>query len=143
MMNYELIMLRNANRLKKSAQMLTEEMKQIALKSYATTNWRNGTMGQVKAIAMISQQIDEYLTFYNSVKKALLITPVAQRALLVCVYVKRVDPMVIAQKYTVSRATVYRKLFYARKAFRLALTQLGCDEEWFNANFGGYDWNDK
>lgn len=142
-MNYELIMLRNALRMKKSAQMLTKEMESLALRSYSTLNWRDGTLGQVNAIANMSRQVDEYLTFYNAVKKALLLTPKGQRALLVAVYLKRADVKLLAQKYNVSRSTVYRKLYYARQAFCRALTAIGCDETWFQANYGDYNLGDE
>ena len=138
-MNYELIMLRNALHMKRNANILTEEMKLIALQSYSTLNWRNGTMGQVKEIARVSQQIDDCNTFYNSVKKALLIVPKGYRALLVTVYFKNVDKQEIAKRYGVSRSTVYRKLLYARESFLAALNSIGCTEEWFVSNYGELD----
>ena len=138
-MKYELIMLRNALRMKKSAKILTEEMKLIALRSYSTFNWRDGTMGQIEAIGKISQQIEDCNIFYNSVKKALLIVPKGYRALLVAVYFKNVDKQELASKYKVSLSTVYRKLLYARESFLGALCSLGCSEEWFLNNYGELD----
>ena len=142
-MKYELIMLRNALRMKKSAKILTEEMKLIVLNSYSTFNWRDGTMGQVEAIGRISQQIDNCNIFYNSVKKALLILPKGYRALLLAVYFKNVDKQLLANKYNVSISTVYRKLLYARESFVAALTSIGCTEEWFLANYGSLDFDER
>ena len=138
-MNYELLMLKNAIRMKKTANLLTKELEIIAMKSYDTFNWRNGTMGQVEAITNISTQIDECLTFYNAVEKALLILPKGYRALLVTVYFKNIDKMELAKKYKVSRSTVYRKLYAARELFLNALNNLGFTEQWFTDNYAHYD----
>ena len=142
-MNYELIMLRNALRMKKNAKILTEEMKLIALRSYSTINWRDGTMGQIEAIGKISRQIDDCNTFYNSVEKALLIIPKGYKALLVAVYFKNTDKQAIAKRYGVSLSTVYRKLLYAREAFLKALISIECTEEGFMANDGELDFNER
>lgn len=138
-MNYELLMLKNAVRMKKTANILTKELTLVALKSYDTINWRNGTMGQVEAISNISTQIDECLAFYNAVEKALLMLPKGYAALLVTVYFKNADKEKLAKKYGVSRSTVYRKLYSAREMFVRALCSLGCTEEWFTENYGHYD----
>ena len=138
-MNYELLMLKNAIRMKKTANILTKELELVAMKSYNTLNWRNGTIGQVEAISNISAQIDECLTFYNAVEKALLIIPRGYSALLVTVYFKNTDKAELAKKYKVSRSTVYRKLYSAREMFMHALISLGCTEEWFTANYSHYD----
>ena len=142
-MNYELVMLRNALRMKKNANILTEEMKLIALRSYSTLNWRDGTMGQVAEIARISQQIDDCNNFYNSVKKALCIVPKGYRALIVAVYFKNVDKQEIAKRYGVSLSTVYRKLLYARESFLAALNSIGCTEEWFMKSYYEFDFTER
>ena len=141
-MNYELIMLKNAIRMKKTANILTKELKLVAMKSYDTLNWRNGTMGQVEAISNISAQIDECFTFYNAVEKALLMLPKGHAALLVTVYFKNVKKDELAKKYKVSRSTVYRKLYSAREMFANALVSMGFTEEWYIANYGHFDFTD-
>ena len=138
-MNYELLMLKNAIRMKKTANILTKELTLVAMRSYDTFNWRNGTMGQVEAISNISSQIDECLAFYNAVEKALLMLPKGYKALLVTVYFKNTDKEALAKKYGVSRSTVYRKLYSAREMFAQALGSLGCTKEWFTANYAHYD----
>ena len=138
-MNYELIMLKNALRMKKNANILSKQLTLVAMKSYDTINWRNGTMGQVEAITNISKEMDDCLTFYNAVEKALLMIPKGYAALLVRVYFKNADKMSLAKKYGVSRSTVYRKLYTARDLFLRALVSLGFTEEWFGASYGSYD----
>ena len=138
-MNYELLMLKNAIRMKKTANILSKELTLVAIKSYDTVNWRNGTMGQVEAIANISAQIDECLTFYNAVEKALLTLPKGYRVLLVTVYFKNADKVELAKKYGVSRSTVYRKLYAAREIFLRSLVSMGCTEKWFTSNYSHYD----
>ena len=138
-MNYELIMLRNAVRVNKTVNILTKELELVALKSYDTLTWRNGTMGQIEAIANISKQIDECRTFYGAVEKALLMLPKGYRVLLVTVYFKNADKVALAKKYGVSRSTVYRKLHLAREKFLSALISLGFTEQWFVDNYGHYD----
>lgn len=138
-MNYELIMLKNAVRMKKTANILSKELTLVAMKSYDTFNWRNGTMGQMQAITNISTQIDECLTFYNAVEKALLMIPKGYATLLVTVYFKNTDKVELAKKYKVSRSTVYRKLYAAREMFLRALNSMGFTEQWFTENYAQYD----
>ena len=142
-MNYELIMLRNALRMKRCAVKFREELQQIALTSYDATCWRNGTMGQIGAIACSQERIEECLRFYEIVKSALLIIPAGYRALLVAVYVKKTDKKALAKRYQVSISTVYRKLCRARVSFLNALMSLGCDEEWFLANYSDYEFEER
>ncbi len=139
-MNYESIMLKNAIRMKKSANLLVREMRLVAMRSYDTTLWRNGTMGQVAALSELSQRADLLNMFYESVKKALLLIPARYRALLVAVYFKHRDKQEIAMRYATSVSTVYRKLFAARNSFRLALQSIGCTEQWFRENYSEFDW---
>ena len=142
-MNYELIMLRNALRMKRCADKFREEMELIAMKSYDTTTWRDGTMGQIEAMSRASEKIDECLRFYDVVKSALLVLPKGYRALLVAVYMKRIDKKVIAKKYFVSLSTVYRKLYRARVGFLKALVSMGCDEQWFWEHYGDFEFEER
>ena len=135
-MNYELIMLRNALRMKNCAENFRDELKHIALRSYDTFNWRDGTMGQIELMSSVSQKIEECLRFYEIVKSALLLIPKGYRALLIAVYLKEIDKKKLAKRYFVSLSTVYRKLKRARTSFSKALKSLGCSEEWFEANYG-------
>ena len=142
-MNYELVLLRNALRMKRNAKILTKEMQLIALRSYNTLNWRDGTMGQLRAIEDYSQQIDRLTNVYNLVERALLIVPAGYRALLVAVYFRNKDKNEIAKRYRVSRSTVYRRLYRARELFCQALQSIGCDKEWFVSNLSDLDWIDR
>ena len=142
-MNYELIMLRNALRMKRCAERFKEEMKHIALTSYDTTTWRNGTMGQIDAIASAQDRIDECQRFYEIVKNALLALPKGYRALLVAVYVRKRDKTALAKRFGVSLSTVYRKLFRARTSLCNALKSMGYDEAWFLANYGDYEFEER
>ena len=142
-MNYELIMLRNALRMKRCAKKFREELKHVALTSYNTTNWRDGTMGQIEAIARTYEKIDECQLFYESVKSALLLLPNTYRALLVTVYMKHTDKKALAKRYCVSLSTVYRKLCQARTSFLNALHSIGCTEEWFETQYGDYEFEER
>lgn len=139
-MNYELVMLKNAVRMKRSANILVKEMKILAMRSYDVANWRDGTIGQMQAIAELSQKIEHFNKFYSAVERALKLLSPALRALLVVVYIKNTDKKLIADKYKVSVSTVYRKLLTARERFRNALLSMGYDERWFKDNYDGYDW---
>ena len=141
-MNYELIMLRNALRMKRCAESYRGDIERIALTSYNTSTWRNGTMGQIDAISNAQRRIEECQRFYDVVKNALLVLPKGYRALLVAVYLKKIDKKVLAKRYDVSLSTVYRKLFRARTSLSNALKSLGCDEEWFIANYGDYEFEE-
>ena len=142
-MNYELIMLRNALRMKRCAEKLREELQHVAMTSYNTLNWRGGTMGQIEAISDIYDRIEECQRFYEIVKNALLVLPKGYRALLVAVYLKRMDKKVLAKRYDVSLSTVYRKLCRARTSLFNALVGMGCDEDWFLANYGDYEFEER
>ena len=142
-MNYELIMLRNALRMKRCAERFREEMEHIALTSYNTSMWRNGTMGQINAMASAQDKINECQRFYEIVKNALLILPKGYRALLVAVYIRKRDKSDLAKRFGVSLSTVYRKLFRARTSLCNALKSMGCDEEWFLANYSDYEFEER
>ena len=142
-MNYELIMLRNALRMKRCADKFREDLQHIAMTSYNTFNWRDGTMGQIEAMSRSQEKIEECLRFYEVVKSALLVLPRSYRALLVAVYLKRIDKKVIAKRYHVSLSTVYRKLCRARVSFQNALQSFGCDEEWFVTHYGDYEFEER
>ena len=142
-MNYELIMLRNALRMKKCANRFREEMEHIALTSYNTLTWRNGTMGQIDAMASAQDKVEECQRFYEVVKNALLVLPKGYRALLVSVYLKRTDKNALAKRYRVSLSTVYRKLFQARTSLSNALKNMGYDEEWFLNTYGDYEFEER
>ena len=142
-MNYELIMLRNALRMKSCAEKYREELQHIALTSYNTLNFRDGTMGQIAAISDTYQKIEECLLFYETVKNALLVLPKGYRVLLVTVYLKKVDKKVLAKRYDVSLSTVYRKLCRARTALCNALKNMCCDEHWFLDNYGDYEFEER
>ena len=142
-MNYELIMLRNALRMKRCAEKFKEELQHIALTSYNTCNWRDGTMGQIAAMSDAYEKIEECQRFYEIVKNALLVLPKGYRALLVAVYLKKIDKKVLAKRFDVSLSTVYRKLCRARTGFLNALKGMGCDEEWFLANYGEYEFEER
>ena len=142
-MNYELIMLRNALRMKRCADKFREELKEIALNSYDTHCWHDGTMGQICAMARSQERIEECLRFYEVVKSALLIIPAKYRALLVSVYIKRTPKDALAKRYHVSLSTVYRKLCRARVSFLRALESFGCDEQWFLNNYGDYEFEER
>ncbi|MCH5160060.1 MAG: sigma-70 family RNA polymerase sigma factor [Clostridiales bacterium] len=142
-MNYELIMLRNALRMKRCAEKFREEMEHIALTSYNTWNWRDGTMGQIEAMAEARDRIEKCMRFYEIVKNALLVLPKGYRALLVAVYLKKIDKKVLAKRFDISLSTVYRKLCRARNSLSNALKGMGCDEEWFLANYGDYEFEER
>lgn len=142
-MNYELIMLRNALRMKRCAEKFREELQHIAMTSYNTSNWRDGTMGQIEAMARSQERIEECQRFYEVVKSALLVLPRTYRALLITVYIKRTDKSALASRYHVSLSTVYRKLCRARASFLAALQSIGCDEEWFVSNYGEYEFEER
>jgi hypothetical protein len=139
-MNHELVMLRGALRMKQSAKEFNKTIKTLALKSYSTINWRDGTMGQVEAICHYTEKRDKCLTFYNGVASALKLTPKGYRALICEVYLHNTDKTSICQKYGVSLSTLYRYLSKARKAFRSRLEGLGMSESWLHDNYQGMTW---
>lgn len=139
-MNYELTMLKNAVRMKKSAALIAREIRLIATKSYDVSYWRNGTMGQVQAISELSAQAELLNDFYTAVRRALFALPAPYRALLVSVYIKDVDRQALAQRYDVSLSSVYRKLCDARRLFSNALVDMGCDEQWFKERYSDFEW---
>ena len=138
-MNYELIMLREAVRMKRSANVLKNEINLVAPRSYVSDNWRDGTIGQMLEICNLQRQIAVYEKYYDTVIRALKHVPKGYRALLVAIYLKNTDKEQIVQKYKVSVSTIYRKLCLARKLFLKRLYIIGCTESWFLDNFGDID----
>lgn len=139
-MNHELVMLRGALRMKQSAHEFNKTIKNLALKSYSTFNWRDGTMGQVQAICDYTERRDKCLRFYNGVADALKLTPKGYRALICEVYLYRTDKQTICNRYKVSLSTLYRYLSKARKTFKSKLEKLGMDESWLQTNYQSMPW---
>ena len=139
-MNHELVMLRGALRMKQSAKDLNKTIRTLALKSYSTLNFRDGTMGQVEAICNYTEKRNSYLNFYSGVAKALKRTPKGYRALICEVYLRKTDKQSICQKYKVSISTLYRYLSKARKKFRDCLNDLGYSESWLTTNYQSVPW---
>lgn len=138
-MHYELVMLRNAIRVKNSAEQMLSEMKSVAVHSYCTLNWRDGTLGQAYALGKWAAQIQQCRNFYEAVASALAQIPRGYRALLIAVYFRYADKRDLAKKYGVSVSTVYRKLLRARTAFCAALNRNGHTYKWFCDNYGDWD----
>lgn len=138
-MNYELIMLRSANRMKYCDKRISDEIRQIALTSYSVLNYRDGTMGQISLIADRAELRDKCRLFWQSLVEGLSAMPKQQRALLVTVYIKNVDISTLCVKYGISTSTLYRRLFRARSILRSSLTRQGYDEHWFADNFVDLD----
>lgn len=139
-MNHELVMLRGALRMKQSASELNKTIHTLALKSYSTANWRDGTMGQVEAICHYTEKRNKCMDFYNGVADALKLMSKGYRALICEVYLHNTDKQSICQKYKVSLSTLYRYLSKARNSFRSKLEQLGMDEKWLTTNYQGTTW---
>lgn len=138
-MNYELIMLRSANRIKYCDKSLSLEIKQIALTSYAVLNYKDGTMGQIRLMSERAQLRDKCRLFWQSLVEALKIMPKPYCALLVTVYFKKSDIPSLCARFKKSKSTLYRKLWEARNHLKNALTSLGYDEKWFKDNFSDMD----
>ena len=139
-MNYELIMLRGANRMKYEAVSASKEIMNIAVTSYSTLNYKDGTLGQAEEICRRAAERDHCLLFYNALMQGLRSVPKGNRALLVAIYLKNADKRGICAKYGVSLSTLYRKLSLSRAMLRSALNALGYNEKWFRDNFGSVDW---
>ena len=135
MERYETTVLKIFTRFYKTIRELETEKKQIALKSYDTSKWRDGTMGQIFAIGALNKQIEWYSNYCQSVRLALSGIDSGYRTLLVAVYVKGADRKHIAEKHGVSISTVYCKLERAKIAFRKSLERLGFTETWFAPYF--------
>lgn len=139
-MNFEIIMLRNASRMKKNALAIAAEAKKLALGSYDTFNWRNGTMGQMMKVAQLAQKREKYDCFWMSVVRALNGISSCDRVLLVQIYFKHRSKQEIAKKYGASLSTVYRRVKDALRRFGSQLALMGCNEQWLAQNFPDFDW---
>lgn len=139
-MNHELVMLRGLGHCRKKMLRLQEECLNCALKSFSTEFTRDGTIGQVRAVAQLVVQKENLEKYIDLVKSALADMPRGYRALIVAVYVKKISKEELCRKYKISVSTVYRKLAKARTCFRSKLEALGCTESWFAATYGENDW---
>lgn len=138
-MDHELIMLRSYNRMRRLATSLTKEARFWAIKSYSAETVSDGTMGQINEICGKIQLRDDCLLFCQALIDGLGVINKNMRALLVAVYVKRVDKDELAKRHKVSIATVYRYLYKARKALREQLDYMGYDKRWFEDNYAKFD----
>ncbi len=135
-MNYELTLLRNYSMIKRSASVLRGSARLIALRSYDSARWRDGTMGQIAAIREMTSVAERLEELCRNVGNALSLVPRKQRALLVAVYARGADKSELAAKFNVSLSTVYRKLIVARKIFLNKLRAVGLTESVFVADYG-------
>ena len=137
---YESIMLKNAIRIKKSANVLSLELQKAAMQSYDATRCKDGTMGQISELLDISRRIDRLEELYGYIRQALYAVPSGHRTLLTKVYLRKQTPKEVADKFGVSVSTVYRQLSVARNRFRRNLEHIGCDKQWFDSNCSDIDW---
>ncbi len=134
-MNYELKMLKGALLMKNHAMQLKEEIKNVALSSYDTYGWKEGTIGQIKQIQHLCEQSEITLQYVEKVFGALRRLPVKRRALLVAVYMCGADKRKLADKLNVSRSTLFRMLTNARAMYCDALHSMGATEKWYAEHF--------
>lgn len=139
-MNYELIMLKGAKRMKANALRLQTEAENVAVLSYCVENCANSTMDQIDRIAKYVDMRDSCMAFVEGVANALSSMPKGYSALLKTVYLKKSDKNELCRKYKISLSTFYRKLERARSSFRTHLNVCGCSEAWFWKNFGDVSW---
>lgn len=139
-MSHELVMLRGVEYCKKQILRLQEKCLQFALKSFSTEYAKEGTLGQVRILAEMAVEKEDWQRYLELLKIALGNMPTPYRALLVAIYVKKISKEALCAKYHVSLSMVYRKLARARKCFREKLLQLGCTETWFRETYGNNEW---
>ena len=139
-MNHELVMLRGISHCRKKIRQLEKECLNCALKSFSSEYSRDGTIGQMRAVATLAVEKDNLVRYVELVKTALSDMPRGYRALIAAVYVKKIPKEDLCKKYHVSLSTLYRKLAKARKSFREKLEALGCTESWFVATYGENEW---
>ncbi|MCM1289962.1 MAG: helix-turn-helix domain-containing protein [Corallococcus sp.] len=131
-MKNELTVLKSVRYAKAIAKKLDEECKTLALSSFCTLNFQNGTLGQVRKVADLVCKRDVTERYFQAVVDALGKMPGGYRALLFSVYVKNVSKTELCRKYAVSVSTLYRKLAYARQLFAQNLQSTGAREAWFS-----------
>lgn len=141
-MSHELIMLRNVKRMRILSQTLTQEARNKAIRSHTGVNLRGGTMGQIEEICQLIKLRDDCLLFCTAVLDGLNAMDVEMRKLLEAFYFKRVEIIVIAKRYNVSVATVYRRLAAARSRFKQCLNSFGYNEKWFAQSFVDFCFDD-
>ncbi len=139
-MNHELVMLRGIKYCKKSIKSLNEQCMNIALRSFSSEKYHDGTLGQAMDLAQKVAEREIFLNYLKLIKTALIEMPRGLRALIVAIYIKELPKEYFCKKYHISPATMYRKLALARDSFRLKLQSLGCDEKWFRDTYGEVEW---
>lgn len=136
-MNYELIMLNGAKRMKQAGNDYLALAQKKALASFydsATTS------EQILKVAEQVQHADSCFAFHNFTLAALKSMRKGYRALMYKIYVKGEDKKLIAKKYGISLSKLYRALAKAKTEFCFELKKLGCDSVWFWNTYGEYDW---
>lgn len=139
-MSHELVMLRGVEYCKKQIRRLQEKCLKFALKSFSAEFAKEGTLGQVRTLAVMAIEREDWQRYLALLKIALGNMPAPYRAFLVAVYVKKISKEALCEKFHVSLSMVYRKLSRARKCFREKLLELGCTETWFRETYGDNEW---
>ena len=136
-MNYELIMLNGAKRMKQTGNDYLALAKKKALSSFydsATTS------EQILKVAEQVKHADSCFAFHNLTLAALKSMRKGYRALMYKIYVKGEDKKLIAKRHGISLSKLYRALAKAKAEFCLELKKLGCTSDWFWNTYGEYDW---
>lgn len=136
-MNYELIMLNGAKRMKESARDYMTEAKRAAVASFSS---RLAVGEQLEYVARIAEESERCYAFVDLVFTALKRTERGYRALITEIYLKKTPKSNICVKYRIARSKLYRVLSSARKSFERELRALGASEKWFWENYGNVEW---
>ena len=119
---------------------ITKSVNKIALTSYNTTSWKDGTIGQIEEITQLMQRRDRLEDLVSRISTALSGVDKPLRQLLSQVYIVRRKPKELAQKYNVSPTTVYNKLSAGKKIFCANLKSTGVTCGWVKENFDDLPW---
>lgn len=138
-MKRELIMLREVKRVYKLSQSLTKQARYRAVKSYASFNVKNGTIGQIEEICRLIELRDDCLLFCAATSDALNAIDENSRNILKLYYLSRVSASSISCKLGITLSCVYNRLYAARLRFKNALDKFGYDDDWLRDNFSHID----
>lgn len=134
------LLLESTPRLCAEIAQLTDSVNKIALTSYNTTSWKDGTIGQIEEMTQRMQLRNDLAELRNYISTALSKVDKPLRQLLTQVYIIRRKPKAIASKYHVTPANVYNKLSAGKKIFCANLKSAGCTLSWIKETFSDVAW---
>ncbi len=141
-MTYEAEILIGASKMEALVRLCQEAYKNIAVHSYFTDFWRDGTMGQLETMENYQQMQNRFQKLIDVVQNSLSQMPKAYKNLLIQIYLLHAKKRNICKKYKITQQNLYGKIRKANMMFYDGLKKQGADYNWFKTTYSDIDFSE-